>query len=634
MNGDQNLQWNQFYGKGFKMEYKGFRLRKLTLSGEKVKNAEVCFKNGLNLIIGPSDTGKSFIFQCVDYLLGSSTPPKNIDELDGYEMISLEIEISSKMKNVILQRSIRHGKTITILNFKEEPYPVKSTHQAKNFDNISHFLLSFIGLTQKKIKFKANKTQNFTFRRIAPLTMVSEEDIIKDTSPFLSGQFTSVTPEKHALKLLLTNDDDSSIRDFDDIKIINANTNGKKELLNLLIETQLQSFKQLKINLNLEEMEDELKALEAKSQEASSLSNSLTQMANEKECKRNAVLNELRIQNTRVSILEELKTKFSLLEEQYKSDINRLKAINETTNLLSSIEVNHCPTCGAERDHFEKENAKYDFNPDEMSISCKAEKNKITLLLNDLKLAIKDIDSEYKNLIENRMRTKEELSLIEEELTVFYKTKIEDILNDLEVIKDRIIVLNKGVSFLQRINELDEQLRVIPDGIKISKQSNSDQIIAPNKMKELCEMIEELIKLWQCPDMNSVIFNYKSFDIVISGAERASHGKGVRAIMHSAVTLGLLKYCIANNLSHPGFVILDSPLLVYQESKRDNNEKNYSDNVKCCFYNDLAKNYKDQQIVIIENEVPPEFIINDSSVNIIKFTEPIYDGFIPFNEKK
>jgi hypothetical protein len=50
-------------------------------------------------------------------------------------------------------------------------------------------------------------------------------------------------------------------------------------------------------------------------------------------------------------------------------------------------------------------------------------------------------------------------------------------------------------------------------------------------------------------------------DFVIDGKPRGSRGKGLRAISHAAVTLGLLGYCQERSLPHPGFVVMDSPLL-------------------------------------------------------------------------
>lgn len=58
----------------------GFRITRLTFTGTGVPDAEVIFSDGLNVISGPSDTGKTFIAQCIDFMLGASISPKEIPE--------------------------------------------------------------------------------------------------------------------------------------------------------------------------------------------------------------------------------------------------------------------------------------------------------------------------------------------------------------------------------------------------------------------------------------------------------------------------------------------------------------------------------------------------------------------------
>ena len=60
-----------------------------------MEDTSVDFEKGLNIISGPSDTGKSYIFQCINYMLGSSEKPKEIDESIGYSSVLMEIELYS-----------------------------------------------------------------------------------------------------------------------------------------------------------------------------------------------------------------------------------------------------------------------------------------------------------------------------------------------------------------------------------------------------------------------------------------------------------------------------------------------------------------------------------------------------------
>ena len=68
----------------------GFFIKKLQLEGSDKETVSVEFKKGLNVIYGPSDTGKTFIYQSIDYMLGASKIPKDIPEAKGYDLCKLQ----------------------------------------------------------------------------------------------------------------------------------------------------------------------------------------------------------------------------------------------------------------------------------------------------------------------------------------------------------------------------------------------------------------------------------------------------------------------------------------------------------------------------------------------------------------
>ncbi|MDH6140375.1 hypothetical protein P3T35_002383 [Kitasatospora sp. GP30] len=50
---------------------------------------------------------------------------------------------------------------------------------------------------------------------------------------------------------------------------------------------------------------------------------------------------------------------------------------------------------------------------------------------------------------------------------------------------------------------------------------------------------------------------------------RSSRGKGVRSVLHSAITTALARYCRDNDTPHTGFVVLDSPVVTYRDPISD-----------------------------------------------------------------
>lgn len=91
-----------------------FYIEKLVVSGGGCKTNVIDFQPGLNFILGPSNTGKSLIMDCIDYVFGftprKSHPSKIVDNNYGYNHIfpgsgvskfyEKELRISAENKKV------------------------------------------------------------------------------------------------------------------------------------------------------------------------------------------------------------------------------------------------------------------------------------------------------------------------------------------------------------------------------------------------------------------------------------------------------------------------------------------------------------------------------------------------------
>jgi hypothetical protein len=91
-----------------------------------------------------------------------------------------------------------------------------------------------------------------------------------------------------------------------------------------------------------------------------------------------------------------------------------------------------------------------------------------------------------------------------------------------------------------------------------------------------------------------------------------------------------MEFCRERELPHPGFVVLDSPLLAYWKPEGKDDDLSGTD-LKERFYGYLLGLSKDNQVIIIENEHPPQFVFDKSAVTV--FTKNPHEGrygFFPF----
>jgi len=73
-----------------------FQLRRIAFSGPK-RIAEMTFSNGVNVICGASDTGKSFLAESIDFMLGGAEL-RDIPERTPFGEVEFDLDVTSGEK--------------------------------------------------------------------------------------------------------------------------------------------------------------------------------------------------------------------------------------------------------------------------------------------------------------------------------------------------------------------------------------------------------------------------------------------------------------------------------------------------------------------------------------------------------
>lgn len=609
------------------MAITGFQIRRLTLVGRGVPNAEVQFREGLNVVSGPSDTGKTFIVQCIDYMFGGKDVPEPIPEAVRYETVCLALSLSDGEDEVVLERSIRGGDFKLVTPGKADRH-LSAKHSAGDKDSVSQYLLGLSALTEKKVrKNKHGATREVSFRDLARLVLVDEETIISKISPILTGQYITGTAESAVFRLLLTGVDDSSLISNEDPKVAKGRQAGKVEMLDLLLNQTKGRMAEMQLPGDLQAWQSQLAQIEMLFEAAQKELELEQHNAAQLEGKRRAELISLRQLESKSGVLRELQRRFALLEQQYLSDLRRLESIAEAGMRLGQMNEERCPVCGATAEHQEHEHQKAEAAPEDVAQSCLAEAAKIRLLISDLDLTRANNGSEIARLDELSVQVKERVREVAIQLTELLRPRVEVALLRLRESQANRDTYRRAIELHGRVNELEGLLV----GLGIAAPAKGAELESTRVRSDEAEVfskeVESLLRAWHFPGLDRVTFSEGDQDIVISGRTRASHGKGVRAIAHAAFNLALLKSCIKAEMPHPGFVLIDSPLVVYREP--DTGEDGFSHDVKDAFYRSIAEDFRASQVIIFENEDPPSDLGEDA--NIIRFTGASHgrQGFIP-----
>lgn len=612
----------------------GIRFRYLVYFGLDKPQADLSLAPGLNVICGASETGKSFIVETIDFMLGQENPVRDIPERDGYDRIRLAIE-SAGWPSLTLDRSVEGGNfrayegLLTDGSPQTEAKTLRWKHSPARQDTLSYALLERTGLTSKVLrKNAAGETRSLSFRDMARLCVVTEEEIQGRGSPLLSGQYTTATGEYAAFKLLLTGNDDNALVAAKEVSGRREQDTGKIELLdqmiaNLQAELDEEGAEEEELNDKLTRLDESIRA---QNEALAAVQRALDSVLE----RRGAAAREIRNRRARVAEIDELVERFRLLDSHYQTDLDRLAAIHESGSLFVHLEQQPCPLCGA-LPGYQHLDSECEGNTEAVVKAADAEMVKIYRLRRELADTATSLTTEQQGLLESLDQYEDEYKASEQELN-----KIASPAVSAERVSYNLLV-SESAEVRFKLEKIDRLKRLTVQRAELDFEQTESAggpyttktQISKNVLDEFAKMIEGILQEWHFPNANRVFFDEGKRDFQIAGKNRGSTGKGLRAITHAAVKIGMMEFCRERNLPHPGFVVLDSPLLAYWKPEGDEDDLRGTD-LKEMFYRYLLGLRKDSQVIIVENERPPDVVFRDG--NVIVFTKnPHQDryGFFP-----
>ncbi|QEE49111.1 hypothetical protein FUA48_05805 [Flavobacterium alkalisoli] len=596
----------------------GFYISLLSITGDSLEPAILSFTSGFNLISGGSDTGKSFAFSCLDYMLGKIEAPDGIPESVGYNNIYLEIKTYSG-KTFTLLRNINGGDFVVKESSYKDFFSSKATiknysvHSQSN-TSISDFFLSLSGI-DPDIQIKStqqNKKKRFTFTTLRNLTFIDETTITIKTSPIYGNQgYLDYTYYKNSLSFLLTGKNANDLINFEDAKNKKSWNNGRLDFVNSQI---------IHFNDNLQNLISEKLSLKtAKEEPIDTLFDRLEKLNTTLQnyvSERTDILNKVEEKNSLVIYKTELLKRLSLLLEHYLSDQYRLDFILNGDQLLNQLNSVDCPICdstlGEEKANYLSHN---------MGNSIKVEKEKISLKIKDLETTIVD--------------NQEELGSLSTELD-HLKAKSEKVDRLIkEILTPSLDNLKASIETFNRLEKLNAQIEIYSNELNYyNKEQTGLQDTSENPLsssttndgfgiKELTKIIEKILRKWDYQDNTHIDFNsdHKVYDIVIGGKPRGSYGKGMRSISYTAFILSILKYCLKESRPFSNLLVFDSPLTTYHRGGELINKKDeeISQDIQNSFFKDFSKLGNDCQVIMFDNKTPNIKLIE--KINFIYFTK-------------
>jgi peptidoglycan hydrolase CwlO-like protein len=513
-------------------------------------------------------------------------------------------------------RSIRLERPIVGGGFKlhETDKPARtlaSRHEPTNPANVSTFLLSEMGAAGRKLSLDTVGTHgNLSFRDFASIVLTNELAIQSENSPVESGDHNTQTRERNVLKFILTGEDDSAIVPIVKPKDFRTGRAAKAAILQDMID---------QINSDLSK---EFPDAESLAEQGERIDESLDRIANEMAAARSSIrtlLEEKRCLSSDISAAERRSVEVALsldsfeqLEEVYASDIARLESIEEAGFLLGLDGKSDCPVCGAPPESQAHSHGLTEV--EDVRVAAEIEIQKIRLQRDDLIKTVEDTKGEAERLVTSIAELRGSLADVEARLAEATPgvDEQQQKLSDVVSVRDHV---RRGLDLLARRDSLVKQKEDI-EASKPPKRSEPLQHgLSTETAKAFAEVVSDVLLAWGFPGQKQVFFDLSTHDLIIDGKERRNNGKGVRAITHAAFKVALLLFCRERNLPHPGFLVLDTPLLTYRDPMKkpgdrltpEEQELRNTD-LKERFFEHLGHLGANAQFIVFENVDPPKDI--------------------------
>lgn len=606
----------------------GLRLRHLSMHGPGKPAAALEFGPGLNVLYGSSDTGKSFVVELIDFMLGGKPPIPEITERIGYDQVLLGLETLAGEQFTLLRSSeggafrVYAGLVTSPPAADVESKELSEQHSERSADNLSSYLLERCGLAGKRVrKNKYGVTNSLSFRNLARLLIVNENEIFQKRSPLSEGNPTTDTSNFATFKLLLTGVDDGSLVQISPKGQEEQSRETQLELLDKLIDEQHARLAEL--TKFPEELEDQLEKIEQ-----SMFTHQRHLQTTESEYRGSAdrrrdLRKRLEEGKDRRADIDSLLERFALLDRHYVSDLARLRGIEEGGTLFEVLGKASCPLCGAEPAHHRKD-SECDGDVKSVVEAARTEIVKIEVLRKELATTVSDLKREGASFDRRLPKISKELETIAAQVDDLISPKLAKLRGTYSQFADKRGQVREAMSIHQTIRDLESRRVEVESASSTLKEGSVADGDLPSAVAyNFALQVEAILKAWHFPNSERITFDAKARDLIISGKPRGAHGKGLRALTHAAFTVGLLQYCRSNTTPHPGFVVLDSPLLAYRapEGKEDD-LRGTQVNVK--FYDYLAAFPDDRQVFVVENSDPPEHI--EKRVHVTMFSANPHAG--------
>lgn len=591
-----------------------FMIESLRVSGPGKIDGFIKFSDGLNVIQGRSNTGKTWILKCIYYLFSSDTRPYS--PLTGYTDIEGVFQ-TKRYGRITMTRKLDEEK-VTVVAESEE---VENGEYDTNYKRIStrylnDLWLRIIGLdeTIEVPKSARYARERMSWANVANVFYADENEIDKAESIVIKDPRYE-TPLIASLYFLLSGDYKKGIPEITKPEVATA----KKKAVIDYIDEQVSSLTQTRVSYikQLEELagldiESEMHALTVHIEEAQQDIKELIE-------ENTAIVRQMAEYQQEDANCRVLLDRYESLISQYKADLQRLDFISKGEQAVTGLPANGiCPFCGGQ------------LHPDVYEGYVEAIDAEIKRIASELAVIVATENS-VRDEQESIRQSIDDLQLRRATVNKALDDKNREIQSyryGLQRFKD-YTRLQTGINFVNDQLEILGKKKVS----ELQKQKNPPLYHAKQEFEEevgtgFNVILNRILKECNYRSVGYASWDFSTFDILMDGVPKSEdQGKGYRSFLNSVVALMLYEYFNTDDVFiKPGFLMIDTPLLGFDE----NEDAFEGDTIKRGLYQYFIDHQGEGQVIIVDNlnVIPEDIDFQAHGINVVTYHKDEKDGHI------
>lgn len=570
----------------------GFYIKKVIAKSAAKGDASVSFGKGLNIIQGRSDSGKTCVANCIDFIFGGSVD-KPFKESAKYDGVTMIVASNDSEGEVTLHRTVGRNRvevSSSIEGIESGTYDVNYHKGAKN-PPLNEVWLKLIGIRQETMivtnaRFDKKRLTWRNLLRVFYLDETRIDDIDSIVEP--KHRYMENTLFLSALLYLITGRTFTETDAQEKKEIKKARRKAVKEYVNRKIQNAAERKGQLEKDLHIFEGAD----IEEQIAQATAALQETRQKIDRALAESQRILSSILNAEERAAECDVLLTRYHRLAAQYKADIQRLSLIVDGEEAYLQVSQSaRCPYC---------EGAITPRKRISYIASSKVEMERTMSQLSGLEETEHDVKDRKKEIRAELDALKRQRDALESKIKTELRPQENKQQNTLNAYKAYLRIVSEIALIESYAADYGNDLTSLENEQKTDKtlEYHPKDYFGDDFAATMSEFANSILKECCYSGLVQAHFNLSTFDIEVNGEDKgASHGKGYRSYLNTVMIMMLRKYLAANARFDPHIFIIDTPLHGFDDGVDDR----MPDSMRAGLYRYFINHQDEGQLIIIEN---------------------------------